>query len=69
MIVPNHRERQLMQRLRDAGWVKATALPDTPRVLANLLSKGWIESNHDKSAVAYRLTDQGLAAKTAPVKI
>ena len=58
-----------MQQLRGAGWVKATALPDTPRVIANLLSKGWIESSDCKDALLYRLTDQGLAAKTAPVKI
>ncbi|MDR3484549.1 MAG: hypothetical protein P4M05_06530 [Bradyrhizobium sp.] len=69
VIIPNHRERQLMQELRGAGWVKATALPESPRVIANLLSKGWIESSDPESALAYRLTDQGLAAKTAPVKI
>jgi hypothetical protein len=69
MTVPNHRERQLMQHLRGAGWVKATALPDTPRVIANLISKGWIESNDREGTVAYRLTAQGLSAKTAPVKI
>jgi hypothetical protein len=45
-----------MQQLRGAGWVKATALPDTPRVIANLLSKGWIESSDCKDAVLYRLT-------------
>jgi hypothetical protein len=64
MTVPNHREREMMQQLRGAGWVKATALPDSPRVIANLLSKGWIESNDSNDG-----TDQGLAAKTAPVKI
>ncbi len=69
MTVPNHRERQLMQQLRGAGWVKATALPVTPRVIANLLSKGWLESHDSEGAVKYRLTDQGLAAKTAPVKL
>jgi hypothetical protein len=69
MTVPNHRERQFMQQLRGAGWVKATALPATPRVIANLLSKGWIESHDSEGTVKYRLTDQGLAAKTAPVKL
>jgi hypothetical protein len=69
MTVPNHRERQLMQQLRGAGWVKASALPDTPRVIAKLLSKGWIESHDSEGTVEYRLTHQGLAAKTAPVKI
>ncbi len=34
--------------------------------IANLLARGWIETNEDKSA--YRLTDRGLAAKMAPVR-
>jgi hypothetical protein len=67
MIVPNHRERQLMQKLRGAGWVNATALPESRKVIANLLARGWIEANED--ATAYRLTEKGLDAKTAPVKI
>jgi hypothetical protein len=67
MTAPNHRERQFMQQLRGAGWVKATTLPETPRVVANLLARGWIETNENRSA--YRLTDKGLAAKTAPVRI
>jgi hypothetical protein len=66
MNVPHQRERQFMQELRGAGWVKATALPEAPRVIANLLARGWIETNEDKSA--YRLTDKGLAAKMAPVR-
>jgi hypothetical protein len=66
MNVPHQRERQFMQELRVAGWVKATTLPEAPRVIANLLARGWIETNEDKSA--YRLTDRGLAAKMAPVR-
>jgi hypothetical protein len=69
MISPNHRERQLMQNLRGAGWVKAIALPHSPRTLKNLLGKGWIESRRDENGVFYRITDQGLAAKMAPVPI
>jgi len=69
MTVLNHRERQFMQYLRGAGWVGAIALPDTPTLIANLLGKGWIESNESEGAVSYRLTDQGLVAKTTPVKI
>jgi hypothetical protein len=66
MNVPHQRERQFMRELRGAGWVKATTLPEAPRVIANLLARGWIETNEDKSA--YRLTDRGLAAKMAPVR-
>jgi len=51
------------------GTVGAIALPDTPTLIANLLGKGWIESNESEGAVSYRLTDQGLVAKTTPVKI
>ena len=48
MIVPNHRERQLMQYLRGGGWVKASTLPPGPRLIEGLLLKGWIE--HCRSA-------------------
>ena len=58
-----------MQNLRGAGWVKAIALPHSPRTLKNLLGKGWIESRRDENGVFYRITDQGLAAKMAPVPI
>jgi hypothetical protein len=33
-----------MQHLRGAGWVKATGLPDAPKIFANLIAKGWGES-------------------------
>ena len=57
-----------MQRLRDAGWVNATALPNSPKTIAKLVSKGWIEMLQTPSGTAYRLTDTGLQAKKAPVK-
>jgi hypothetical protein len=69
MSVPNQRERQLMQQLRGAGWVKATALPPSPRTIEGLLSKGWIELRGAGSDTCYRITQKGLAAKTAPVRI
>jgi hypothetical protein len=65
-LVPNHRERQFMQHLRGAGWVKLTALPDSPRLAQKLLEKGWIERRTDTSGVWYRLTEAGFSAKTAP---
>jgi len=64
---PNHRERQIMQHLRGAGWVKAATLPDNPKTIANLISKGWVERAED--GAAYRLTALGLEAKKAPVKV
>ena len=43
MTFANHLERQFMQRLRGAGWVKASALPPSPRLVQTQLQKGWIE--------------------------
>src|ERR1700723_4307771 len=62
-------ERQLMQELPDAGWVKAAALPPFPKTIEGLLSKGWIERRGGGNDTCYRLTDEGLAAKMAPLRI
>jgi hypothetical protein len=68
--VPNHHERQFMQRLRAGGWVKASVAPGGPRLIENLLAKGWIEKRGiTASELSYRLTDKGLAAKKAPIPI
>jgi hypothetical protein len=64
--LPNHRERQFMQYLRGAGWVKQGVLPDTPGLITRLLAKGWIEQRADAGGVCYRLTEAGLVAKTTP---
>jgi len=69
MTVPNQRERQLMQQMRGVGWVKATALPPFPRTIEGLLSKGWIEERGAGNDKSYRITDKGLAAKRAPMRI
>jgi hypothetical protein len=69
MSVPNHRQRQLMQELRGAGWVRAIALPASPRTIEGLLNKAWIEQRGAGNDLCYRMTDKGLAAKTAPVRI
>jgi len=66
-MTPNHRERQIMQRLRGAGWIKAFLIPDSPKTLQRLLAKGWIESQGTGTELAYRMTEQGLAAKKAPI--
>jgi hypothetical protein len=67
MTVPNHRERQLMQELRGTGWVRATALPSSPRTIEGLLKNVWIEQRGTGNDTSYRITDKGLAAKTEPV--
>jgi hypothetical protein len=66
--VPNHRERQFMEPLRGGGWVKASKSPPSPIVIANLLAKGWIERQGSGAELAYRITENGLAAKKATVR-
>jgi hypothetical protein len=66
--VLNHRECQLMQELRGVGWVRATALPSNPRIIEGLLRKGWIEQRGARNEKCYRITDDGLAEKMAPVR-
>jgi hypothetical protein len=67
--VPSHLERQMMQRLRGRGWVKGFELPPSPRITDALLRKGWIESQGTGRDIAYRLTEEGMAAKKAPVRL
>jgi hypothetical protein len=69
MTTANHRERQLMQHLRGAGWVKAGNLPSSPKTFAILIAKGWIEPRGTGSDISYRITDEGLTAKMARVRI
>ena len=64
--IPNHYERQLLQRLRDAGWVKASKMLATPAFIEKLVAKGWIERSIIDGYLCYRITDQGLAAKKMP---
>ena len=63
MTTPNHLERQFMERLQGASWVKAFTLPSSPTVIDRLLNKGWIEKDRIEGRLCYRMTDQGLAAK------
>jgi len=68
MTYASHPERQFMQHLRGAGWIKARALPASALV-EKLLQKGWIERQRQgpNSEVFLRLTAQGLEAKKSPV--
>jgi hypothetical protein len=54
-----------------AGWVKASALPPSPRLVQTLLQKGWIETTKSgpKNVVLYRLTEEGLKAKKLSIPI
>ena len=70
MTFATHLERQFMQRLRGAGWVNASALPPSPRLVQKLLQKGWIETKSSPAEVVlYRLTEEGLNAKKLPIPI
>jgi hypothetical protein len=68
MTFASHRERQFMQYLRGAGWIKARFLPESTLV-GSLLRKGWIEQQQQgpNSEVFLRLTEKGMEAKKAPV--
>jgi hypothetical protein len=71
MTFATHLERQFMQRLRGAGWVKASALPSSPGLVQKLLQKAWIETTKSgpENVVFYRLTEEGLNAKKLPIPI
>jgi hypothetical protein len=63
-----HRERQFMQYLRGGAWRPATYLPNSRKLISKLLANGWIEQSGSGAGVAYRITQSGLAAKSAFVK-
>jgi chromosome segregation and condensation protein ScpB len=67
MKPPNSRERQMMQRLRGVSWVKAFEVADSPKILANLIERGWVENQRTDGGKMYRLTDLGLEAMKAPI--
>jgi len=69
MTYASHPERQFMQYLRGAGWIKARALPPSARIVEKLLQKGWIEQQEQgpNNEVFFRLTEMGLEAKRSPV--
>ena len=71
MMVPNHRERQITQYLRNGGWVKANVLPAGTRLIEGLLTKGWIEQQTftANDEVYYRITEEGLASKRARIPV
>jgi len=55
----NHHERQFMQYLQVGGWQKASALPDSPRVIEKLLARSWIERKPcSADRVLYRITEK-----------
>src|SRR5581483_10750437 len=69
LMVPTHLERQFMQRLRGRGWVEGVELPPSPRIVDALLRKGWIEALGDGRDLAFRITKEGMAAKTALIPL
>jgi hypothetical protein len=68
-IVPNHREREFMQRLRGRGWVRASQIPDAAITLKHLIEKRWVERQGHGADASYRITDEGIAAKTALIPL
>ena len=68
MTFANHHERQLMQRLRGAGWVKASALPSSPGLVQKLqrLDRNKIRPDRSCPLSAH---GRGLNAKKLPIPI
>lgn len=66
-LFPNHRERQFMQGLRNRGWVNAVELPDVRVTIRGLVERRWIERRGEGPSLEYRITKEGMAAKTAPI--
>jgi hypothetical protein len=64
-----NRHRQFYATSPIGNWVKAISLPDRPGVIAKQLENGGIEERGIRGDRSYRMTDNGLAAKTAPVRI
>jgi hypothetical protein len=64
-----HRDRQFLQYLRGGEWRRATTLPDSAKLISKLLMNGWIERTGSGHELAYRITQKGLAAKIAPVRL
>jgi hypothetical protein len=61
-----------MRRLRSRGWVNAFELsrePASPKTLQHLLEKRWVEGQGTGKDLAYRITEEGMAAKKAPVRL
>jgi hypothetical protein len=69
MTFASHPERQFMQCLRGAGWIKAGVLPPSARPVGKLLQKGWIEQQQQgpDNEVFLRLTEKRLEAERSPV--
>jgi hypothetical protein len=65
--IPNQNERQVLQQLEGAGWVKAATMHSTPGFVEKLLTKGWIDKSIIDGRLCYRVTDRGLAAKRVPI--
>ena len=69
MTIVSHRERQFMQYLGSGGWANAANLPPGRKLIESLLNKGWIEQRGTEKELTFRITNNGLDAKKAPVPI
>ena len=65
----NHPQRQFLQHLRHGGWVKKSALPDSPKKIVKLIGLGWIERSGSRSEVSFRITEAGLEALKKPIPL
>jgi hypothetical protein len=63
------RQRQFMQPLRSLAWINAADLDAGPNLIAKVLANGWIEKRGAGRDLVCKLTDSGLAALKARVKV
>jgi hypothetical protein len=51
------------------GWVKAAQLPAAKTTLKRLLEKRWVERQGIGRDTTYKITNEGIAAKMAPIPL
>jgi hypothetical protein len=69
--IPHYRERASLQSIEHGNWVSQTALyPAGKQSIANMLRKGWIETEIASSgAHQFRITRAGKAALVTKIPI
>lgn len=62
--IPVHRERRILQMLRDRGELTETQLHPGPVTIQKMVAKGWVEA---VGPAKYRITSAGISAMKAKI--
>jgi hypothetical protein len=62
--IPVHRERRILQLLRDRGELTETQLHPGPVTVQKMVAKGWVEA---VGPGTYRITSAGISAMKAKI--